>query len=79
MLFVSRFYFDSKSLLFFLTQKRDMSLENDKTEESITEHSLRFVLVNSGFSEDLADKILNWYIPLEGKTIILEKASYIKK
>jgi hypothetical protein len=39
--------------------------QNGKKQDAPSEGSLKRVLANSGFSEDIADKIWKWYNPPE--------------
>jgi hypothetical protein len=39
--------------------------QNGKKQDAPSEQSLKRVLANSGFSEDIADKIWKWYNPPE--------------
>ncbi len=39
--------------------------QNDKKQDAPSEGSLKRVLANSGYSEDIADKIWKWYNPQE--------------
>jgi hypothetical protein len=39
--------------------------QNGKKQKAPSERSLKKVLANSGYSEDIADKIWKWYNPSE--------------
>jgi hypothetical protein len=47
--------------------------KNGKKREAPSERSLKRVLANSGYSEDIADKIWKWYNPPELKGGKLKK------
>ena len=44
-----------------------MQRKNGKKQNAPSERSLKRVLANSGYSEDIADKIWKWYNPPEKK------------
>ena len=47
--------------------------KNGKKQDALSERSLKRVLSNSGYSEDIADKIWKWYNPSELKGNKLKK------
>ena len=53
--------------------------KNGKKQHAPSERSLKRVLANSGYSEDLADKIWKWYNPPDFKGQQAEKNSSIKE
>ena len=54
-----------------------MRRKNGKKQNAPSERSLKRVLANSGYSEDLADKIWKWYNPPEiSRTKSKEKINF---
>ena len=57
-----------------------MQRKNGKKQKTPSEHSLKRVLANSGYPEDIADKIWKWYNPPEinGTKSKKEKAALMR-
>lgn len=53
------------TFIFNLEIKKDVLRENGKKQNAPSERSLKKGLANSGYSEDITDKIWKWYNPPE--------------